>query len=216
MIKRMHPNRDASSFRTFTGTLLCVWVAAYALSSFSWTSEGTSSYPEKLIEKELRPPVIELSEVEYEDISREALLALEFLDAVLSGSHAHDHGAASLKIAHHIAHGVARGEHLHVGRSARESFGLACLNACEEGVASLPDGRKFRWSPPGASCRRQIITLTSRAYEPVSGSLLDAVHQAFHNRRNEARVDPRRLRYSCTQPVFPPHSRGISCLSRTC
>ena len=109
--------------------------------------------------------------------------------------------------------GVARGEHLPDHRLENLRVGLP---ERLRGRRCVPARRKeISLESTGCILPSQIITLTSRAYEPVSGSLLDAVHQAFHNRRNEARVDPRRLRYSCTQPVFPPHSRGISRLSRT-
>ena len=44
-------------------------VSAYDLRSFSCTSDGTSSYDENFIVNEERPPVMELSAVEYDDIS---------------------------------------------------------------------------------------------------------------------------------------------------
>ena len=61
-------------------------------------------------------------------------LGVEFLDAVLR-LHAHDDGAASLEVAHHVAHGIARGEHLDVV-DGLEDLRVGLAEGLAEGVAA--------------------------------------------------------------------------------
>ena len=92
-------------------------------------------------------------------------------------------------------------------------FGLAFLKASEN--AWRPASRKeISLLSTGCILPSYIMTRTSRAYEPVSGPCsMRSIRPFTMAGMNRASMAPPTMQLYTTS--LPPHSRGISCLSRT-